>query len=208
MFETFLRRRPALLNHRTGPLAMERERYLQHCANQSATVGEQRKRARCLLLLAKRISPNDRQGVSAARLCVIVYRKPSPGPTRALVLLEFGRPWLKFLGWWREGASPVCRATGAVPEMDAPGTGTESGDGFRAQPPHRELPPLVREDGSRFLDPAPGRSGCLLRRLHGSVVAAVRRYRGPGAAGIPATCSLEGILSLRVVRGNSESSNV
>lgn len=107
MFETLLRRRPALLNHRTGPLAIERERYLQHCANQGATVGEQRKRARCLLWLAKRISPNDRQGVNAARLWVIVYRKPSPGPTRAPVLLEFGRPWLKFLGWWREEKEPV-----------------------------------------------------------------------------------------------------
>jgi hypothetical protein len=24
-----------------------------------------------------------------------------------LVLLEFGRPWLKFLGWWREEKEPV-----------------------------------------------------------------------------------------------------
>src|SRR6266404_509071 len=107
MFETLFRRKAALLRHRTGPLAVERERYLRHCASHGATPGEQRKRVRCLLWLAQRMSPNDRQGVNAVRLCTIVYRRPSPGPSRALVLLEFGRPWLKFLGWWREEEEPI-----------------------------------------------------------------------------------------------------
>lgn len=107
MFETLFRRKAAHLRHRTGPLAVERERYLRHCADQGATAGEQRKRARCLLWLAKRMSSNGRRGVNAARLRTIVYRRPSPGPSMAQVLLEFGRPWLKFLGWWREAEEPV-----------------------------------------------------------------------------------------------------
>jgi len=101
MFETLFRQKAALRRHRTGPLTVERERYLQHCASQGATNGEQRKRAKCLLWIAKRMSSGDDQGVNAERLHTIVYRRPSPGPTMALVFLEFGRPWLKFLGWWR-----------------------------------------------------------------------------------------------------------
>ena len=107
MFEILFRRQRDFLRHRRGPLAVERERYIRHCADQGATDGEQRKRARCLLWLARRMAPSDYDGVNAARLRRIVYRRPSPGPVMALVLLEFGRPWLKFLGWWREEKDPV-----------------------------------------------------------------------------------------------------
>lgn len=107
MFETLFHQKAALRRHLTGPLTVERERYLQHCARQGATDGEQRKRAKCLLWIAKRISSCDRQGINAERLRTIVYRRPSPGPTMALVFLEFGRPWLKFLGWWRTEGEQV-----------------------------------------------------------------------------------------------------
>jgi site-specific recombinase XerD len=107
MFETLFRQKAALQRHRTGPLTAERDRYLQHCAEQGATHGEQRKRAKCLLWIATRMSPADRRGVNAARLHTIVYRRPRPGPTMAQVFLEFGRPWLKFLGWWRVESEQV-----------------------------------------------------------------------------------------------------
>ncbi len=107
MFEILFRRQRDFLRHRIGPLALERERYIHHCGDHGATDREQRKRARCLLWLSKRMAPSDRQGVNAARLRRIVYRRPAPGPSMAMVFVEFGRPWLKFLGWWREQKDPV-----------------------------------------------------------------------------------------------------
>jgi integrase/recombinase XerD len=106
MFQTLFSQKLALERHRTGPLAVERQRYLQHCADQGATRGQQCKRAKCLLWIAKRMSGVDHHGVDATRLQAIVYRRPSPGAAMAQVLLEFGRPWLKFLGWWREEPEP------------------------------------------------------------------------------------------------------
>jgi site-specific recombinase XerD len=107
MFETLFCQKIAVLRHRSGPLAAERQRYLQHCADQGAPHGQQRKRAKCVLWIAGRLSLQDRCGVSPDRLHEIVYRKPSPGPTMAQVFVEFGRPWLKFLGWWREEREPI-----------------------------------------------------------------------------------------------------
>jgi hypothetical protein len=107
MFQTLFSQKFALERHRTGPLAVERQRYLQHCADQGATRGQQCKRAKCLLWIAKRMSAVDHHGVDATRLQTIVYRRPSPGPAMAQVFLEFGRPWLKFLGWWREESEPI-----------------------------------------------------------------------------------------------------
>lgn len=102
MFETLFHQKAALQRHRTGPLAVERERYLRHCAGLGATPGQLRKRAKCLLWIAARLSAENSDGIDAARLNAIVYRPPSPGPTMARVFVEFARPWLKFLGRWRE----------------------------------------------------------------------------------------------------------
>jgi len=107
MFQTLFSQKFAFERHRTGPLAVERQRYLQHCADQGATRAQQCKRAKCLLWIAKRMSAVDHHGVDATRLQAIVYRRPSPGAAMAQVLLEFGRPWLKFLGWWREEPEPI-----------------------------------------------------------------------------------------------------
>jgi integrase/recombinase XerD len=107
MFEILFRQKSALRRHRTGPLSDDRERYLRHCADHGATPGELRKRAKCLLWIANRLSADDSGGIDAARLHDIVYRPPSPGPTMASVLVEVARPWLKFLGRWREENEPV-----------------------------------------------------------------------------------------------------
>lgn len=107
MFQTLFHQKAALLRHRTGPLASERRRYLEHCAAGGARYDEQRKRAKCLLWIAKRLVPDDRRGVTAERLHKAVYGRPAPGPTMAQVFLEFARPWLKFLGWWRTEKEPV-----------------------------------------------------------------------------------------------------
>ncbi len=107
MFETLYHQKAARRRHRTGPLAAERDRYLRHCADHGATPGELRKRAKCLLWIAKRLSADGGDEIDAARLRAIVYRRPSPGPTMGKVLVEFARPWLKFLGRWREEHEPI-----------------------------------------------------------------------------------------------------
>jgi len=107
MFETLFHQNAALLRHRTGPLVEERERYLRHCASHGATAGELRKRAKCLLWIARRLSADDSDWIDTARLHAIVYRPPSPAPTMARVFVEFARPWLKFLGRWREEHEPI-----------------------------------------------------------------------------------------------------
>lgn len=76
MFETLFCQKAARRRHRTGPLAGERELYLRHCADHGATPGELRKRAKCLLWIAKRLSADDSDEVDAAGLRAIVYRRP------------------------------------------------------------------------------------------------------------------------------------
>ena len=206
MFETLFRQKAALRRHRTGPLTVERERYLQHCANQGATDGEQRKRAKCLLWIAKRMWSGDRRGVNAARLHTIVYRRPRPGPTMAEVFLEFGRPWLKFLGWWRAENEQV-----PFPEqLERYVTWMRNERGLSPATVYVRsrriakflrwygplgMPLVLIEDRSRLLDASARRSGCLFRRLRGTVVAGVRRDDGYGPAGISAIRSLDRCMS-------------
>jgi integrase/recombinase XerD len=102
MFETLYLTDVSCARHRAGPFAAERERYLQHCADVGGTVGTQRSRALSLLWVAGRMSPPDCGGIDAARLNELVHRAPSPTPATAQTFVNFARPWLKYLGWWRE----------------------------------------------------------------------------------------------------------
>lgn len=107
MFETLYRRNAARTRHRAGPFAEERERYLRHRADQGGTFATLRTSAKSMLWAAARMSPDDRRGVDAARLHAIVYGAPAPAPATAETFVECVRPWLKFLGWWREKREPV-----------------------------------------------------------------------------------------------------
>lgn len=100
MFENLYASQAARTRHRAGPLAAERARYLQHCAEQGGTPASLRMRARCLLWVAERIQPDDLGGIDSARLYEIVHEGQSPAT--AVTLMNFARPWLKFLGWWRQ----------------------------------------------------------------------------------------------------------
>jgi len=104
MFENLYASEAACTRHRRGPLAAERARYLQHCAEQGGTPASLRMRARCLLWVAERIQPDDLGGIDSARLYEIIHEGPSPAksPTTAATLMNFARPWLKFLAWWRQ----------------------------------------------------------------------------------------------------------
>lgn len=104
MFDTLYRSEQARCRHRSGPLAAERERYLQHCANAGGSLGTQLVRSRALLWVAQRMSPSDFGGIDLPRLKQIVHETVSPPPARytAQALINFSRPWLIFLGWWQE----------------------------------------------------------------------------------------------------------
>jgi integrase/recombinase XerD len=109
MFETLYRAGAVLARHREGPLAAERERYLQHCVGQGGTQISLRLRAQSILWVAERMSPADFGALDSVRLHEIVRTsvRPALAPTTAATRVAFARPWLKFLGWWREPQKPI-----------------------------------------------------------------------------------------------------
>ena len=92
--------------HRDAPFADERERYLQHCAEQGATRATLRVKSNELLWIAWHLDASAPQGVNIEKLEDLARERQSTfkGTTTARRLIDIARPWLKFLGWWR---SPV-----------------------------------------------------------------------------------------------------
>lgn len=109
MFENLYASEAACTRHRMGPLAAERERYLQHCAEHGSTHASLRVCAYSLLWVAEHMRPTDVDGVDAIRLREIVYGGPSAiaAPTTAATRMDYARPWLKFLHWWRQPEPPI-----------------------------------------------------------------------------------------------------
>lgn len=99
MFETLVHANSALARHRNGPLVEERARYLRHCAALGGTLESQRIRARCILWVAERMSPQDHGSVDASRLHEIASVAT---PATVATVMNYARPWLKYLGWWPE----------------------------------------------------------------------------------------------------------
>jgi len=104
MFEKILTDPAALKRHRSAPFAIERERYLQHCADFGAAPASLRSKSGGLLSLATRLGPDASAGVDFGRLCQIAKERQSTrtGFSAERSLIDVGRPWLKFLGWWRK----------------------------------------------------------------------------------------------------------
>ncbi len=104
MFEQVFTDPAALLRHRSAPFLEERERYLQHCADFGAGPASLRSKSAVLLLLARHLGPNAAAGVDLGRLRQIAGERRSTraGGTTERSLIDVGRPWLRFLGWWRE----------------------------------------------------------------------------------------------------------
>lgn len=103
MFEQLFSSESACRRHRGAPFVDERERYLQHCAEQGATGGTLQMKAKELLWLAQNLDSNARDGVDMGDLKEIVRKRQTmcQGATTARRLIDIARPWLKFLGWWR-----------------------------------------------------------------------------------------------------------
>ena len=103
MLEHLFHSESALTRHRTGPFAEERERYLQHCAEEGATPAALRVKANELLWLSQHLRRDAAQGTDIRALQEIARERTSicKGVSTERRLVDIGRPWLRFLGWWR-----------------------------------------------------------------------------------------------------------
>jgi site-specific recombinase XerD len=87
-----------------APFADERARYLHHCAAHGARPASLRIKRSELLWIARHLGPNAHQGVGLRELLPIAQERQNShcGATVARRVIDIGRPWLRFLGWWRE----------------------------------------------------------------------------------------------------------
>ena len=90
------------------PFAEERNRYLSHCAAHGAKPAALRIKRNELLWIARRLRPDADQGVGMAELMAIALERQNlhGAATAARRLIDAGRPWLRFPGWWQEPAVP------------------------------------------------------------------------------------------------------
>jgi integrase/recombinase XerD len=105
-----LRTEIARRRHCEGPFAAERDQYLQHCASLGAAFGKLRVKSTELLWAARLLPPTaSSQGVGMELLLEMVRERTSihKGSTTGRRLVEIARPWLRYLGWWREPVTVI-----------------------------------------------------------------------------------------------------
>lgn len=91
--------------HDDAPFAEERSRYLRHCAERGATPASLRIKRNELLWIAARLgpdAPSEGIDIEALRRIAIERQQAHGAVTAARRVVDIGRPWLRFLGWWRE----------------------------------------------------------------------------------------------------------
>ena len=90
------------------PFADERDRYLSHCAAHGARPAPLKIKRNELLWIARRLSPDADRGVGMTELMAIALERQNlrGAATAARRVIDIGRPWLRFLGWWREPLVP------------------------------------------------------------------------------------------------------
>jgi integrase/recombinase XerD len=93
-----------VLNRDNAPFAAERYRYLCHCAERGATAGSLKIKRNELLWIAGRLGPEASEGIDIDGLQRIATERQrlQGAATAAQRVVNIGRPWLRFLGWWRE----------------------------------------------------------------------------------------------------------
>jgi integrase/recombinase XerD len=89
-----------------APFADERCRYLRHCAEAGATAASLTLKRNELLWIAVRLGPDASEGIDIEVLRrIATERQRQNGAITAMRrVVDIGRPWLRFLGWWREPA--------------------------------------------------------------------------------------------------------
>jgi integrase/recombinase XerD len=87
-----------------APFADERYRYLHHCAEGGATAAFLKIKRNELLWIAARLGPDASEGIDieALQRIAIERQRLHGAVTAARRVVDIGRPWLRFLGWWRE----------------------------------------------------------------------------------------------------------
>jgi site-specific recombinase XerD len=94
----------AVQHGNNAPFADERYRYLHHCAEGGATAASLKIKRNELLWIAARLSPDASEGIDIGALQRIAIERQNlhGAGTAARRVVDIGRPWLRFLGWWRE----------------------------------------------------------------------------------------------------------
>jgi len=89
-----------------APFTDERYRYLRHCAEAGATAASLTLKRNELLWIAVRLGPDASAGIDIEALQRIATerQRQNGAITAARRVVDIGRPWLRFLGWWREPA--------------------------------------------------------------------------------------------------------
>ncbi len=90
--------------HREAPYLQERERYLRYCAESGATTGSLTIKRNELIWIARLLPGTASQGVDINQLRELARQRASfhTGVTMGERMVVAARPWLRFLGWWRE----------------------------------------------------------------------------------------------------------
>jgi site-specific recombinase XerD len=90
--------------HREAPFLSERELYLRSCADSGATPGALSIKKNELIWIAHFLPATAPQGVDIGQLHELVRKRASmhTGATMGERMIVTARPWLRFLGWWRE----------------------------------------------------------------------------------------------------------
>jgi len=89
-----------------APFADERNRYLSDCAAYGARPAVLKIKRNELLWIARRLGPDVDRGIGMTELMPIALERQNlhGATTAARRIIDIGRPWLRFLGWWREPA--------------------------------------------------------------------------------------------------------
>lgn len=87
-----------------APFADERNLYLRHCAARGATVASLKVKRIELLWIAARLGPDASEGIDIDTIRQIATERQRlhGAVTATRRVVDVGRPWLRFLGWWRE----------------------------------------------------------------------------------------------------------
>lgn len=94
--------------HWAAPFLSERERYLRSCADAGATQGALTVKRNELIWIAHFLPETAPQGVDINQLRELARQRSlvHTGATMADRMIVVARPWLRFLGWWRELDTP------------------------------------------------------------------------------------------------------
>ena len=90
--------------HREAPFLSERERYLRYCVDSGATPGSVAIKRNELIWIARFLPATAPHGIDIGQLLELVRQRESihTGVTMGARMIVAARPWLRFLGWWRE----------------------------------------------------------------------------------------------------------